>query len=227
MSKDEYKEELKEYQKKLQKLQFQLAKKDIAAIIAFEGWDASGKGGAIRRLTSLLDPVGYRVVPIGKPRKQNCSITISGASGKPCRFRVKSQFFDRTWYGRVLVERVESLAKEQSGAVPIGKSTKRRNSGDERESCLLSSGMQIDKEQKMARFRDRENTPSKTWKITEEDWRNRSRWEEYEKAGTRCFSAHRQTLRPWVVVEANDKYHARLKVLKTVADEFDRALAKP
>lgn len=227
VSKDEYKEELKEYQKKLQKLQFQLAKKDIAAIIAFEGWDASGKGGAIRRLTSLLDPVGYRVVPIGKPTETELQHHYLWRFWQAMPFPGEITIFDRTWYGRVLVERVESLVKEQEWRRAYREINETEELWRREGIVLIKFWLQIDKEQQMARFRDRENTPSKTWKITEEDWRNRSRWEEYEKAVNEMLFRTSTDVAPWVVVEANDKYHARLKVLKTVADEFERALAKP
>ena len=220
-SKAEYKKQLKQLQKRLERLHGQLYQLRIPVVIGFEGWDAAGKGGAIRRLTSHLDPRGYQVCPTAAPNdieKQHHYLWRFW-NNMPKAGHIA--IFDRTWYGRVMVERIEGFCS--------GAEWKRAyQEMNEMESHLVNSGvlvlkfwLQIDKQEQERRFKERQENPDKQWKITEEDWRNREKWEQYEEAVNEMLVRTSTTYAPWIVVEGNDKRYARIKVLKTVADALE------
>ena len=224
VDKEYYKEELKKYQKRLRTLQFALYKHKIPAVVVFEGWDASGKGGAIQRLTSFLDPLGYQVIPIGVPNVVEKQYHYLWRFWQHLPKNGEITIFDRSWYGRVLVERVEGFAAAgewQRAYQEINETEKQWV----RHGILLAKfWLQIDKDVQYQRFEERENNPNKEWKITEEDWRNREKWDQYEIAVNEMLYRTSTDYAPWTIVEANSKYHARLKVLATVVDLFERAL---
>ncbi|MCL2572057.1 MAG: polyphosphate:AMP phosphotransferase [Defluviitaleaceae bacterium] len=219
-----YKEELAEYQTRMHMLGNKLYAKRRSAIIVYEGWDAAGKGGNIKRLTSELDPRCYAVVPIGPPRPYELSRHYLW------RFMVKTPkdghitIFDRSWYGRVLVERIDELTPE-----PIWSRAYREI--NEMEQHLVNHGvvllkfwLHIDKDEQLRRFEDRQNDPSKHHKITEADWRNRENWHKYEEAVDEMLARTHNPHAPWIIVESNSKKFARVKVLQTVTDALDDAL---
>ncbi len=224
LSEKEYKQQLDKLQKKVEILHSELYRRRIPVILAFEGWDAAGKGGAIRRLTSKLDPRGYAVCPTSAAndieRKHHYLWRFWNKMPKAGHIAI----FDRTWYGRVMVERIEgfcSTAEWKRAYQEINEMEEHLvNSG----AIILKFWMQIDKEEQERRFKDRMETPEKQWKITDEDWRNRAKWDEYEKAVDEMLVRTSTTYAPWTVVEANSKQYARVKVLETVVEAIEKRL---
>ena len=220
----QYKEQLAHYQHRMHMLGNKLYAKRRSAIIVYEGWDAAGKGGNIKRLTSELDPRCYAVVPIGPPRPQEL------ARHYLWRFLVKTPkdghitIFDRSWYGRVLVERIDKLTPEHVWRRAYWEI-------NEMEQHLVNHGvvlqkfwLHIDKDEQLRRFTHRQNNPAKQHKITEADWRNRENWEGYEDAIDEMLARTHNPHAPWIIVESNSKKFARVKVLQTVTDALDDAL---
>ena len=221
---DEYDEALEHYQHRIRSLSNKMHAKRRSCAIVYEGWDAAGKGGSIKRLTSEMDPRCYAVVPVGPPRPYELTRQYLW------RFMVKMPkdghftIFDRSWYGRVLVERVEELT-----APHIWQRSYREI--NEFEQHLVGHGMvmlkfwlHIDKDEQLARFQDRQNDPQKQHKITDEDWRNREKWDLYESAVDEMIMRTHTSHSPWIIVESNNKKYARIKVLKTVTNALEDAL---
>ncbi|MCI5495732.1 MAG: phosphate--AMP phosphotransferase [Roseburia sp.] len=224
MTKEEYQVEKKKLQKKLRSLHNQMYLKRLPVVLAFEGWDAGGKGGAIKRLTQAMDPRGYEVVPTASPND------VEKAHHYLWRFWEKfpkaghMAIFDRTWYGRVLVERVEGFATESEWKRAYREINDMEEQITNAGGILLKFWMHIDKDEQERRFHEREQIPEKQWKITDEDWRNRARWDDYEKAVDEMILRTSTESAPWIVVEGNSKYYARIKVLKTVVDAIEQKL---
>ena len=226
VSPEEYPERLKELQKELSKLHGKLYKKRIPVVIAFEGWDAAGKGGAIKRLGSALDPRGYEAVPIAAPNAAEKSRHYLWRFWTHLPKDGHITIFDRTWYGRVMVERLEGFTPTERCAMAY-----REIDEFERELCesgviIIKFWVQIDKDEQLRRFNDRMNTPEKRWKITDEDWRNREKWDQYEAAIDEMIQKTSTENAPWTIVEGNDKKYARLKVLETVIERIKEELKK-
>ena len=224
MEREEYKKKKKELQKRLLALHNKMYLKRVPVILAFEGWDAGGKGGAIKRLTQAMDPRGYEVVPVAAPND------IEKAHHYLWRFweRIPKAghmaIFDRTWYGRVLVERIEGFAREREWSRAYSEINNMEEQFTNAGYIVLKFWLHIDKEEQERRFRERENTPEKQWKITDEDWRNRAKWDLYEKAVDEMIVRTSTEDAPWIVVEANSKYYARIKVLETVVNALEKRL---
>ena len=224
ISKKDYLDKLNEYQKKLESLQYELYKKKISTIVGFEGWDAGGKGGVIKRFTSALDPLGYAVNPISSPNDWEKSFHYLWRFWQHIPNIGEVAIFDRTWYGRVLVERVEHYAT-------VSEWRRAYQEINDMEAQWVKQGivvnkfwMQIDKDEQYKRFEARENDPNKTWKITSDDWRNRDKWDAYVDAVNEMLYRTDTKEAPWTVVEANDKYYARLKVLETMIARYENVL---
>lgn len=220
----DYRERLADYQSKLFKLQNKLYMKKIPVVIAYEGNDAAGKGGNIRRLASALDARGYAVTPVAAPTPEELHRQYLWRFWHALPRTGHFAIFDRTWYGRVLVERVE-------GFTPISRINQAYNEINEFEYMLHRWGavvfkfwLAIDKDEQLRRFEDRQNTPEKQWKITEEDWRNRDKWDVYTQAVNDMFRLTNTDFAPWTAVESNSKHYARLKTLKTMIQELEKRL---
>ena len=224
LTKEEYQEEFDKCKERIRELEYKIYKKRIPVLIMYEGCDAAGKGGNIKRITKNMDPRGYEVIPIAAPND------IEKAHHYLWRFWQQLPkaghiaIFDRTWYGRVLVERVEKFCSENDWK----RSYKEIN---DTEAILDNSGfvivkfwLQIDKEEQLKRFNERQNTPYKQWKITEEDWRNREKWDIYQNAIDEMIFRTNTSYAPWTIVESNSKYYARIKALKTVIDSIEKKL---
>lgn len=226
LSKDDYKKELDKYQKRLKQLQIEMFKAQIPTVICFEGWDAAGKGGAIRRLTAALDPLGFSVHPVSAPN------VVERQFHYLWRFWVhlpeagNIAIFDRTWYGRVMVERIEGFAKDYEWQRAYDEIKDMEQQWAEHGFAIAKFWLQIDKDEQLRRFTDRQNDPMKQWKITDEDWRNREKWDAYEEAVNEMLVRTDTSFAPWTVVEGNNKYYARLKVLKTIVELFEKKLGK-
>ena len=226
LTSQEYTKELEPLQMQLMALEHELYVKQRSLIVVFEGWDAAGKGGAIKRLTERLDSRGYEVYPIAAPvgeDKTHQYLWRFWRRLKPAAEK-QVQIFDRSWYGRVMVERVEGFCSEDAW-----KRAYREINEFERQ--LVSSGfilakfwLQISQEEQLARFKERENSPIKAWKLTPEDWRNRDKWPQYNQALSDMLLKTSTLIAPWTVVEANDKYYARIKILRTLVDSLSREL---
>lgn len=223
---EEYQTKLKECHKKIAELQLALKKKNISTVCAFEGWDAGGKGGAIRRLTSALDPLGYKVNPVSAPNDWEKKFHYLWRFWQHVPEAGEMAVFDRTWYGRVLVERVEHFATVAEWKRAYQEINDMEAQWDKQGIIVHKFWMQIDKDEQYARFEARENDPDKTWKITQEDWRNRDKWDAYVDAVNEMLYRTDTKTAPWTVVEAKDKYYARIKVLETVIGRMEKALKK-
>ena len=221
---EEYKEKLKKLQKRLSELHSEIYRLRIPVVIGFEGWDAGGKGGAIKRLTSHLDPRGYRVNPTASPND------IEKVHHYLWRFwnnvpkAGHIAIFDRTWYGRVMVERIEGFCTEAEWKRAYQEINEMESHMANFGAVVLKFWLHIDKDEQERRFKERQENPAKQWKITDEDWRNRAKWDAYEEAVNEMLVRTSTTYAPWIVVEGNDKHFARVKVLETVVDALEKKI---
>jgi polyphosphate:AMP phosphotransferase len=224
LSEDEYKELKKMYQQKLQALHYELFKKKRPLIVVFEGWDAAGKGGNIYRFVENLNPRLYRVMPVGSPndveKAHHYLWRFCTAIPKAGHIAI----FDRSWYGRVLVERVEKLCSEQEWERAYREINEFEAILTHPGTIILKFWLHIDKETQLKRLENRQNNPEKTWKITEEDWRNRSKWDEYMLAVDEMLKKTSTRNSQWIIVESNDKLYSRIKVLRTTVETLEREL---
>lgn len=224
MKKEEYKVRLEELQKKLSMLHNRMYREKIPVIIALEGWDAAGKGGAIKRITEKIDPRGYEVVPISSPNDLERQYHYLWRFWSKFPKTGHLTIFDRTWYGRVLVERVEGFATREEWTRAYTEINQMEESLCQDDYVILKFWLHIDKDEQEKRFEERQNTPEKQWKITEEDWRNRSKWDDYERAVDDMLVKTSTNYAPWHIVEANSKYYARIKILETIVEALENKM---
>jgi AMP-polyphosphate phosphotransferase len=221
---EEYRSKKKALQKRLYDLGHELYLSRRPVVLAFEGWDAAGKGGAIRRLAKGLDPRSYEVVPVAAPNKLELSHhylwRFWNAFPKGGHFAI----FDRTWYGRVTVERLEGFCSEAEWKRAYDEINEMEEHWSNHGTIVLKFWMHISKEEQLKRFQAREVTPHKEWKITEEDWRNREKWDAYKVAVEDMIDLTNKPNAPWVIVEGNNKHYARLKVLETTVKALESVL---
>lgn len=218
--KDEYLKKLKKWQKKMLQVQQAYFHQNRRAILVFEGWDASGKGGAIRRITEKLDPRGVTVHPISAPTPQEQSKHYLHRFQARLPEAGTIAIFDRSWYGRVLVERIEGFATEKEWQ-------RAYQEINEFERSLIDDGVRIVKvfmhitpDEQLKRFEERLNNPVKRWKLTTEDIRNRAKWEEYETSTNEMFQYTSTEAAPWNIIRGNHKWFARIDALKTVVNQL-------
>ncbi len=226
MTDEEYKKTLDELQARLGELHNEIYRKRIPVIIAYEGWDAAGKGGNIKRITAALDPRGYEVHPIASPEPAEKSRHYLWRFWNRLPKDGHIAIFDRTWYGRVMVERLEGFCSENDWKRAFNEINEFEKELVDWNAIVIKFWVQIDKETQLARFTDRQNTPEKQWKITDEDWRNREKWDLYEVAVDEMIEKTSTKFAPWYVLESNDKKYARIKALKTVIREIEKKLAE-
>ena len=224
MSKEEYEIELKKLQKKLKKLHNKIYRKRIPVIIAYEGWDAAGKGGNIKRLTSALDPRGFEVYPIAAPEPHEKARHYLWRFYHRLPKDGHIAIFDRTWYGRVMVERLEGFCTENDWKRAYNEINEFEKDLSDWGAVVIKFWIQIDKDTQLARFTERQNTPEKQWKITDEDWRNREKWEDYEVAIDEMIAKTSTENAPWFIIQSNNKYYARIQAIRTVIDEIEKKL---
>jgi polyphosphate kinase 2 (PPK2 family) len=223
-SKEEYEELLEEYQFKLLKAQRKCIEKGIAVAVAYEGCDAAGKGGNIKRLTEALDPRGYEVHPIGAPTPAEKAHHWLRRFWLRIPPRGRIGIFDRTWYGRVLVERVEKFAKKEEWQRAYREINEFERTLSDDGLVLVKFWIHISKKEQLDRFKKREKDPWKNWKLTDEDWRNREKWDAYIDALEEMFEKTDTANAPWTIIEGNWKWWARIKALKTVVNRIDAHL---
>ena len=224
LSKADYQRQLKEHQAKLNLLHRDALKKKVSTILVFEGPDAAGKGGAIRRVTAALDARNFQVIPIAAPTDEERAQHYLWRFWRHLSRAGRLTIYDRSWYGRVLVERVEGLATEEEWKRAYAEINDFEEQLIDHGIVLVKYWIHITKEEQLARFKARELVPYKRWKLTDEDWRNREKWDDYELA-MHDVVQHTSTLNsPWTLVEGNDKRYARVKVIKTLCKRLGEAL---
>jgi polyphosphate kinase 2 (PPK2 family) len=219
-------EALERQQGRLNRLQRKAHEKGISTILVFEGWDAAGKGGAIRRITGALDARDYQVIAISAPTDEEKARHYLWRFWRHLSRAGRITVFDRSWYGRVLVERVEGFATEDEYRRGYGEINHFEEQLAGHGSLLVKFWIHITKDEQLRRFRDRKRTEYKRWKITPEDWRNRNRWNDYTLAVNEMVARTSTRVAPWTLVEGNDKNFARIKVMKTLADRMEKRLKK-
>ena len=226
LERKDYDKQLEDYQERLFRLEHELYIARIPAVICYEGADAGGKGGNIRRLTRGLDPRGYEVVPIAAPTKEELAHHYLWRFWHRAPKAGHITIFDRTWYGRVLVERVEGFCTADEWRRAFREINEFERQLTDFGTVVVKFWLHIDQREQLRRFKARENTPHKQWKITDEDWRNRKKWPQYKRCIVDMLTKTSTTYAPWTILEAKDKLYARIKALRTVADALEAALKK-
>ena len=219
-----YRTALRDAKKRLAKLQIKLYRKGIPMVIGFEGWDAAGKGGAIHRLNAALDARGFTVKPVSAPSPVELSHHYMWRFWKALPPKGHITIFDRTWYGRVMVERVEKLCTQPQWQRAYEEINRFEKLLTDNGVLLCKFWLQIDPDTQLRRFEERKADPEKQWKLTDEDWRNRAKWDVYEQALDDMLQRTNTANAPWTLIEANDKEYARVKVLQTVIDTIEKHL---
>jgi polyphosphate:AMP phosphotransferase len=225
LAKDDYDAGLKRYQGKLNQLQRAARERKVSTILVFEGWDAAGKGGSIRRITAALDARDYQVIQIAAPTDEEAAHNYLWRFWRHLPRAGRVTIYDRSWYGRVLVERIEGFARTREWQRAYAEINDFEAQLVERGIVLLKFWLHITPDEQLRRFKEREQIGYKAWKLTEEDWRNRERWADYELAVNDMVERTSTRQAPWTLVEANDKRHARVEVLRTLCERLEVALA--
>lgn len=223
---EDYKEQLREAQTELTKQQLGIYKNNIGVIVLFEGWDAAGKGGAIKRLTDTLDPRSYVVNAFAAPTQEEKDHHYLWRFWQKLPPMGKIGIFDRTWYGRVLVERIEGFANQPEWRRAYQEINEFEEQLTTAGYVIVKFWLHIDKDEQLARFQERQNNVFKEHKITDEDWRNRDKWDYYEVAVNQMLQRTSTPTAPWTIVAANDKYYARVKVLQSVTQAIKHKLKR-
>ena len=226
VSKKDFGERLEKLQGRLNLLQRKAQAKNISTILVFEGWDAAGKGGAIRRITRALDARSYQVIPIAAPTDEERAHHYLWRFWRHLSRAGRLTIFDRSWYGRVLVERVEGFASEHEWRRAYTEIDEFEDQLVDHGTVLVKYWIHITQDEQLRRFKEREKEKYKQWKLTDEDWRNRAKWPDYERAVNEMVERTSTRGAPWTVVEGNDKYFARLKVLKTLCNSLADAIER-
>jgi polyphosphate kinase 2 (PPK2 family) len=226
LSRDEYTEQLLRYQVMLRQLAYQLYVQERILVVVYEGWDGAGKGGNIKRVLEKLDPRGYQVYPISAPEGEDSRHHYLWRFWRRLVPPDEKQIliFDRSWYGRVMVERIEGFCTE-----PAWRRAYREINEFERQLAdsgiiLVKFWLHISDEEQLRRFNARKENPYKSWKLTDEDWRNREKIVEYQQAVEDMLRKTSTVTAPWTIVEGNDKLYARVKTLHVLVDILRVAL---
>ena len=219
-----FERELLRYQGELNRLQRRAARESVSTILVFEGMDAAGKGGAIRRVTAALDARDYQVIPIAAPTDEELAHHYLWRFWRHLPRAGRLTVFDRSWYGRVLVERVEAFATPAEWRRAYAEINQFEDQLLDHGVVLVKYWLHITSDEQLRRFKAREQSDVKRWKITAEDWRNRAKWHAYEEAVNEMVARTSTRQAPWTLVEGNDKHHARIRVLQTVCGRLKQAL---
>lgn len=224
LEKEKYNSLLSKYQAKLNKLARQAHEKKKSCILVFEGWDAGGKGGAIRRLTQAIDARNYQVIPIAAPTDEEKAHHYLWRFWRHIPRDGQVTIYDRSWYGRVLVERVEGFASQNEWKRAYPEIVNFEDALADHETLLLKFWLHIDKDEQLRRFKEREKVSYKKYKITEEDYRNRNKWDAYNVAVNEMITRTSTQTNPWIMVEGNDKRYARIKIIKAYCKQLEQLL---
>ena len=226
LSPDEYKQQLREEQTRFGKLQQSIYEDEIPVLVLFEGWDAAGKGGAIKRLTDILDPRSYTVNAFAAPTDQEKAHHYLWRFWQRLPTAGKISICDRSWYGRVLVERVEGFATEPEWRRAYQEINEFEEQLTSFGCVLVKFWLHISPDEQLKRFTERQNNPFKQYKLTEEDWRNRQKWNYYEVAVNQMIQRTSTPAAPWTLIAADNKYYARVKVIQTVTQAIRNQLKR-
>lgn len=226
LEKEKFQAELEKYQGKLALLTRDPKFKDITVVAVFEGNDAAGKGGSIRRITSAVDARQYEVVPIAAPSEEERAQPYLWRFWRHIPRRGRITIFDRSWYGRVLVERIEGYCSEADWMRAYHEINDFESQLVRHHIVVAKFWLTISKDEQLRRFEARQQSGFKRFKITEEDWRNRDKWDQYEQAICDMTDRTSTQIAPWTLVEANDKYFARIKILKSLCRQIEAAMEK-
>jgi len=224
LDKEDYKQQLAHYQERLNALAWKAYAQKRSCVLLFEGWDAAGKGGTIRRLVSAIDARLYRVLPVAAPTDEERAHHYLWRFWRQLPRDGRVTVFDRSWYGRVLVERVEGLAEDVAWRRAYQEINDFEQQLVDHGTVLAKFWLHISPEEQLARFEARQQTPYKQHKITDEDWRNRERWDAYKAAVNEMVVRTSTEFAEWTLVPANDKRYARIEVLRTVCERLEKAL---
>ncbi len=224
VSDEVYKSELEKYQGRLNLLYREFKARKRSAILVFEGWDAAGKGGIIRRITSAMDARDYQIIPIAAPTEEERAHHYLWRFWRHLPRSGRVTIFDRSWYGRVLVERVEGFATDAEWRRAYSEIVNFEEQVSRHGVVILKFWVHIDREEQLKRFELRQNTEFKHFKITDEDFRNREKWDDYEIAADEMVERTGTDYAPWHLIEANDKKYARIRALKVVCRALKTAL---
>lgn len=225
-TKKEYQAELEKYQRRLLSLQQLLFGEKIGFIVVMEGMDAAGKGGAIRRMTAELDPRGIAVHPISAPASHEMRYHYMQRFWRKIPQYGQLTIFDRSWYGRVLVERIEGFAEKEEWKRAYDEINGFEELLTDDRYIMIKFWLQISKDEQLKRFEERQNNPLKRWKITDDDWRNRKKWDAYIEAAEEMLRRTDHDYAPWYVIEGNDKKCARVAILRKTVEHIEKYLTK-
>lgn len=226
LGKKAYSELLEVLQGRLALLTREKAFKDRSVVLVFEGNDAAGKGGAIRRVTAAMDIRQYRVIPIGAPTDEELAHPYLWRFWRQVPRRGRVAIFDRSWYGRVLVERVEGFCSEADWSRAYSEINDFEDNLVSAGAVVIKFWLAVSNEEQLRRFQGRELQPHKRFKITAEDWRNREKWNDYEQAVCDMIDRTSTEIAPWTVVEADNKRYARIKILQKICERLETALGR-
>ena len=221
ISEEDYKKELKKLQSRLAELHNSIYRKKIPVILCYEGWDAAGKGGNIRRIAKPLDPRGFDVLPIASPEPHELNRQYLWRFWTRLPKTGHIAIFDRTWFGRVMVERLEGFCTEKDWKRAYNEMNEFERQLTDWGAVVIKFWIHIDPETQLERFTERQNTPEKQWKLTDEDWRNREKWPQYEEAVNEMLKKTSTKNAPWYIIESNDKKYARIKTLKILVKALE------
>ncbi len=224
LEKDKYKEQLSKYQSRLQDLAWEAYRAKRSVVAVFEGWDAAGKGSAIRRVTQAIDPRLYHLVQFAAPTDEERAHHYLWRFWRQLERDGRGTIFDRSWYGRVLVERVEGFARRDEWERAYGEINQFEEQLAAHGTTVVKFWIHISEDEQLARFQERESKPHKQHKITEEDWRNREKWNDYAQAVDQMIGRTSTRNAPWTLVSGNDKLYARIQILKTLCDALKSGL---
>jgi len=224
MTKEQYERELDDLQEKLAHLQGEVYRRKVPVVIVYSGWDAAGKGGNIKRLVQNLDPRGYKVIPIIVPTDEEKAHHYLWRFWKELPPAGRIAIFDRSWYGRVMVERLEGFCTGEDWRRAYREINEMEEQWVDHGAALLKFWLHIDSDTQLQRFKERMSNPYKRWKINDEDWRNRSKWDRYYESAQEMIHRTSTSYAPWTIVEANSKHYSRIKTLKAIADAIEKKL---
>ena len=224
LSEKEYEDQLARWQGKLSELVRDPRFKNRSLVCAFEGADAAGKGGAIRRIAASMDARDYQIIPVAAPTEEERAQPYLWRFWRQIPRNGRVAIFDRTWYGRVLVERVEGFCAEADWLRAYSEINDFEHDLAEAGVIVVKFWLQISQEEQLKRFKEREKIEFKRFKITEEDWRNREKWDAYQEAICDMVDRTSTGTAPWTLVEANDKGYARVKILRTICERLEAEL---
>ncbi len=224
LNKKQYEEQIGKVQVRLRELGFELFRQQVPVWCVFEGWDAAGKGGAIKRVAEMLDPRGFTVCPFAAPKGEERTHHYLWRFMKSLPRDGHLTVWDRSHYGRVLVERVEGFCNEDEWRRAFREINEFEEHQHSSGMVICKFWVHITKAEQLRRFKSRELDPYRSYKLTEEDWRNRAKWEQYTEAVEDLLLHTSTPYAPWTAVEGNDKYWSRAKVVKTIVEAVEKRL---